>query len=181
MLPPVMSCETAYKSSPLHWKRYAVREVLGTQPPALRDNPRCHGRALAQERSGPLEKVVALRSDAMYRSSDGKSTSAALRLERTNLHPKPPIVRSGCRRQPRVVLCACKRAVISRTAAVDINSLSHLHSWLGVMKAQIACGVLGSELQGGRCLANLSQAATRSAVDATPSPKVLKLMPGNAC
>src|SRR5262245_35188173 len=117
----------------------------------------------------------------MYSSSGVKTTSAALRLDRTNLHPKPPIVRSGRRRQPRVVLCPCKCAVISRTAAIDINSLSHLHSWLGVMKAEIACGVLRRELQGGRCLANLSQATTRSAVDATPSPKVLKLMPGNAC
>src|SRR5215475_2787053 len=111
MLPPVMSCETAYKSSPTHWKRYAVREGLGMRPPALRDKPR---------------KVVALRSDAMHSSSDVKTTSAALRLERTNLHPKPPIVWSGCRRQPRVVLCLCKRAVISRTTAIDINSLSHV-------------------------------------------------------
>src|SRR5215510_7812458 len=95
MLPPVMSCETAYKSSPLHWKRYAVREVLGMRPAALRDKPRCHGRALAQERSGPLEEVVALRSDAMHSSSDVKTTWAALRLERTNPHPKPPIVRSS--------------------------------------------------------------------------------------
>src|SRR5262245_29459554 len=140
MLAPVMSCETAYKSSPLHWKRYAVREVLGMQPPALRDKPRFHGRALVQERSGPLEKVVAPRSDAMHSSSDVKATSAAMRLERTNLHPKPPIVRSGRIRQPRVVLCPCKRAVISRAAAIDINSFSHLYSWLGV-KAQIACGV----------------------------------------
>src|SRR5215510_10593428 len=89
------------------------------RPPALRDEPRCHGRALAQERSGPLEEVVALRSDATHSCSDVKTASTALRLERTNLHPKPPIVRSGCRRQTRVVLCPCKRAVISRAAKAD--------------------------------------------------------------
>ena len=140
MLPPVMSCETAYKSSPLHWKRYAVREVLGMRPAALRDKPRCHGRALAQERSGPLEKVVAPRSDAMHSSSDVKTTSAALRLERTNLHPKPPIVRRRGGRQTRVVLRPRKRTLISRAAPIDINSFSHLCSWLGV-RAQVACGV----------------------------------------
>jgi hypothetical protein len=124
-----MSCETAYKSSPVHWKRYAVREVLGMRPPTLRDNPGCRGRALAQERSGSLEEVVAPRSDAMHSSSDVKTKSAALRLERTNLHPKPPIVRRGSRRQTRVVLYPCKRTVIGRAAAIDINSFSHLYSW----------------------------------------------------
>jgi anti-anti-sigma regulatory factor len=133
-------CCRAYKSSPLHWKRYAVREVLGMRPPPLRDEPGCHDRSLAQERSGSLEKVVALRSDAMHSSSDVKTKSTALRLKRTNLHPKPPIVRRGSRRQTRVVLCPCKRAAIGRAAAIDINSFSHLYSWLGV-KARIACGV----------------------------------------
>jgi len=50
-----------------------VREVLGMRPPALRDKPGRHGGALAQERSGPPEKVVALRSDAMHSSSDIKT------------------------------------------------------------------------------------------------------------
>jgi hypothetical protein len=85
----------------------------------------------------PVNKVVALGADAMHSSSDVETISAALRLKRANLHPKPPTVGRGSRGQARVVLYPRRRAAVSRAAAIDINAISHPCSWLGA-KAQMA-------------------------------------------
>jgi hypothetical protein len=81
-----------------------------------------------QQCAGTFEKVVAPRADLMHSSPHVEATSTALRLEGSNLHPKTPTVRNGCRRKTLVVLNPCKRATISRAAAINEDTLSHTTS-----------------------------------------------------
>jgi hypothetical protein len=111
----------------------------------------------------------------MNRSPDVKTTSAALRLERTSKTANCPARRQNGKRGS--FFAPWKRAVISRAAPIDINSFSHFCSCLGV-KAQIACG----------CREESYKVAAAQPISVRPPqevlwdaiPKALESMPGNA-
>jgi len=83
-----------------------------------------------QQGAGTCEKVVALRADPMHSCPHIEATSTALRLEGSNLHPKLPTVRRGCRRKAWIVLSPCKCAIVSRAAAINVDTLTHATSGL---------------------------------------------------
>src|SRR5512145_1880157 len=103
MLAPVMSYETAYRSSPSHWKRYAVRVVSSIGLPFLRSRLRLRDWALSQQGPGPREEVIAVGGNLLHGRPDVEAILSVLRLERTDLHPEMPARRRGKGRQTRIV------------------------------------------------------------------------------